>query len=338
MKTYSIVAITNQSGQVVEKRLFDAWGLIIKVQDGVGNVLTGLVALDRGYTGHEHLQGVNLIHMNGRLYDPLVHRFLQPDNFVQDPYNTQNFNRYGYVLNNPLKYTDPSGELFWLIPVAIIVVSAAINVYYNWDDITNGTGKFSDISWGKFLGYTGSGAVSGALTVYGGPYGVIWAGGAQGLLNSMIRGDNLENTLSNTTTGLISGAVSYGINLKFDQLLPNGLIGGNNYLNSVLTGATREVISNFGGSFAGEFSRTWDFENSVRSAANPFNIGLSAVSGGLSGGLDFENSPKPKTQSPIIESLNLIPYYPMPIILPPVRTVIPPVYKPNNNFRYNFNN
>jgi hypothetical protein len=49
--------------------------------------------------------------MNGRLYDPKLHRFLQPDNFVQDPSNTQNYNRYGYVLNNPLKYTDPSGEI-----------------------------------------------------------------------------------------------------------------------------------------------------------------------------------------------------------------------------------
>jgi hypothetical protein len=48
--------------------------------------------------------------MNGRLYDPKLHRFLQPDNYVQDPSNTQNYNRYGYVLNNPLKYTDPSGE------------------------------------------------------------------------------------------------------------------------------------------------------------------------------------------------------------------------------------
>ncbi|EKY18908.1 hypothetical protein HMPREF9073_01022, partial [Capnocytophaga sp. oral taxon 326 str. F0382] len=38
--------------------------------------------LDRGYTGHEHLQTVGLIHMNGRLYDPALHRFLQPDNFV----------------------------------------------------------------------------------------------------------------------------------------------------------------------------------------------------------------------------------------------------------------
>jgi hypothetical protein len=48
--------------------------------------------------------------MNGRLYDPKLHRFLQPDNYVQDASNTQNYNRYSYVLNNPLKYTDPSGE------------------------------------------------------------------------------------------------------------------------------------------------------------------------------------------------------------------------------------
>ncbi|WP_445734283.1 RHS repeat domain-containing protein [Mariniflexile sp.] len=107
----SIVAITNQAGQVVEKRLFDAWGEVIKVVDGQGTILSGFAVLDRGYTGHEHLQSVAIIHMNGRLYDAKLHRFLQPDNYVQDPTNTQNFNRYGYVLNNPLKYTDFSGEL-----------------------------------------------------------------------------------------------------------------------------------------------------------------------------------------------------------------------------------
>lgn len=106
----SIVAITDQSGTVIEKRLFDAWGSIVKVQDGAGNALGGLTVLDRGYTGHEHLQSVGIINMNGRLYDPKLHRFLQPDNNIQDPFNTQNYNRYGYVLNNPLKYTDPSGE------------------------------------------------------------------------------------------------------------------------------------------------------------------------------------------------------------------------------------
>ncbi len=105
------MAITNSTGAIVEKRLFDAWGSILKVQDGAGNTLAGgLTVLDRGYTGHEHLQSVGIINMNGRLYDPKLHRFLQPDNNIQEPFNTQNYNRYGYVMNNPLKYTNPSGE------------------------------------------------------------------------------------------------------------------------------------------------------------------------------------------------------------------------------------
>jgi len=50
--------------------------------------------------------------MNGRVNDPVLGRFLSPDNFVQAPDFTQNFNRYAYCLNNPLKYTDPTGEFF----------------------------------------------------------------------------------------------------------------------------------------------------------------------------------------------------------------------------------
>ncbi|QOG04745.1 RHS repeat domain-containing protein [Flavobacterium sp. MDT1-60] len=122
----SILAITNETGAIVEKRKFDAWGAIEKVQDGAGNILNDLTILDRGYTGHEHLQSVGLIHMNGRLYDPKLHRFLQPDNYVQDPGNTQNYNRYGYVLNNPLKYTDPSGE--FKINLNDIIAGVAIAV------------------------------------------------------------------------------------------------------------------------------------------------------------------------------------------------------------------
>ena len=61
-------------------------------------------------------QNGNFINMNGRVYDPLTGQFLSPDNYVQTPDFTQNFNRYGYCLNNPLKYTDPSGEFIWIIP------------------------------------------------------------------------------------------------------------------------------------------------------------------------------------------------------------------------------
>ena len=63
----------------------------------------------RGYTDHEHLDNLGIIHMNGRVYDPALGRFLSPDPVVQAPYDTQGQNRYAYVRNNPLRYTDPSG-------------------------------------------------------------------------------------------------------------------------------------------------------------------------------------------------------------------------------------
>jgi len=73
----------------------------------------------RGFTSHEWLPWFNLYNMNGRLYDPVVGRFLSADPFVQAPDLTQSFNRYSYCLNNPLKYYDPTGEKWkwkWLSP------------------------------------------------------------------------------------------------------------------------------------------------------------------------------------------------------------------------------
>ena len=84
----SIVAITDLNGKLIEARHFDAWGKVRSITDANGNKLEHLL-FDRGFTGHEHLQTVGLIHMNGRLYDPALHRFLQPDNFVQDPLNSK---------------------------------------------------------------------------------------------------------------------------------------------------------------------------------------------------------------------------------------------------------
>ena len=63
----------------------------------------------RGFTAHEYLEDFNLYNMNGRLYDPVVGRFLSPDPYVQNPDFTQSYNRYSYCLNNPLSLIDPSG-------------------------------------------------------------------------------------------------------------------------------------------------------------------------------------------------------------------------------------
>ncbi len=98
-------------------------------------LLIHTIGLSRGYTGHEMMPEFGLVNMNGRLYDPALGRFLSPDNYVQEPDNSQSFNRYSYCLNNPLKYTDPSGEAFW-IP-AIIVLSGVVNAALNSDNIHN---------------------------------------------------------------------------------------------------------------------------------------------------------------------------------------------------------
>ena len=104
----SVLAISNSSGSVVEERQFTAWGKVeefkkngIIQEDFTDSLLT------RGFTGHEHFSEIALIHMNGRMYDPQLKRFLSPDNFIQDPYNTQSYDRFSYVWHNPLMLIDP---------------------------------------------------------------------------------------------------------------------------------------------------------------------------------------------------------------------------------------
>ena len=67
--------------------------------------------LDRGYTGHLHNDEIGLIYMNARYYVPSIGRFASADTIVPDPTNPQQFNRYAYVLNNPLRFTDPTGHI-----------------------------------------------------------------------------------------------------------------------------------------------------------------------------------------------------------------------------------
>ena len=62
-----------------------------------------------GFTGHEQLDNLDLIHMNGRVYDPRIGRFVSADPYVPEPFSAQSLNRYAYVLNDPLSYIDPSG-------------------------------------------------------------------------------------------------------------------------------------------------------------------------------------------------------------------------------------
>ena len=106
----SYTHITDSSRQVIRALHFDPWGNVkadtnwTVFADREPGELVSDFRFDRGFTGPEHYADLNLISMNGRLYDPVIARFFSPDNFVQEPGSTQSYNRYSYCLNNPLQW------------------------------------------------------------------------------------------------------------------------------------------------------------------------------------------------------------------------------------------
>ena len=112
----SVSVITDALGAIVQELSYDAWGQ--RRNAATWGDLTAMARMSfdvsrttRGYTGHEMVDAAGIIHMNGRIYDPTLGRFMQADPVIQFPHLSQSHNRYSYVLNNPLAYTDPTGYI-----------------------------------------------------------------------------------------------------------------------------------------------------------------------------------------------------------------------------------
>ncbi|CAC9559628.1 hypothetical protein [uncultured Gammaproteobacteria bacterium] len=118
----SIDTITNGQGNIVERMAYTAFGQRRQGDWRASDPLLPIIPAltNRGFTGHEHIDEMGFIHMNGRVYDPSIGRFLSADPNIQAPYSTQSYNRYSYVINNPLKYNDPSGYFWGWIATLII--------------------------------------------------------------------------------------------------------------------------------------------------------------------------------------------------------------------------
>lgn len=108
----SLIALTDASGNVVEKYAYDPWGARRNPTDWTQKDARTKWTTNRGYTGHEHIDAFGIINMNGRVYDPATGMFMSPDPYIQAPKDWLNYNRYSYCMGNPFKYTDPSGKFF----------------------------------------------------------------------------------------------------------------------------------------------------------------------------------------------------------------------------------
>jgi len=109
----SISVITDHSGNVLERLSYDAWGkrrFANGADDPSGSITSQTT---RGFTNQEELSVAGLVHLNGRIYDPMLGRMTSADPTVPDPLNAQAWNRYSYVGNDPLTFTDPTG-FSWL--------------------------------------------------------------------------------------------------------------------------------------------------------------------------------------------------------------------------------
>ena len=106
----NINLLITQNRTIAQQNSVDAWGRRRNPTNWTYTNIAPPTITSRCYTGHQHLDDFGLINMNARLYDPYIGRMLSPDNVLQEATNSQNYNRYSYVLNNPLKYTDPTGN------------------------------------------------------------------------------------------------------------------------------------------------------------------------------------------------------------------------------------
>src|SRR5690625_1896267 len=177
--------ITDKGGNVVQSMSFDAWGQ--RRDADSWDLVTDVIAqrfterTSRGYTSHEQLDEVGLIHMNGRIYDPRLARFLQADPFIQAPGNTQSYNRYSYLWNNPLNATDPSGFILKKL----------------WDNIR------------PVVGAIVAAVLCYAANCLGSTEDMIWIGGGRGAVGAAANGADTSGIMLGAMTGMASGANIY---------------------------------------------------------------------------------------------------------------------------------
>ncbi|MDP3512113.1 MAG: RHS repeat-associated core domain-containing protein, partial [Sulfuritalea sp.] len=228
----SVTAVTDAAGNVIETMAYEpfgkrrvAAGQSTEGADDPGNTLRPVTTV-RGFTNHEHVDELGIVHMNGRIYDPAIGRFLSADSILPAPYDLQSYNRYSYVHNNPLVYTDPDGHCEFFCVMLWIVGTA--EVAHQLDIIDTSTTRMiqgmaigaalAPVSGGLSFaggGFTqatiagfASGFVGSNFSIEGGVIGGLTAG-AFNLVGTNLTG-TFENILGHAAVGCASSSLSGG--------------------------------------------------------------------------------------------------------------------------------
>ena len=245
-----------------------------------------MVLLDRGYTSHEHYAELGIIHMNGRLYDPLQRRFLNADESINDPNNTQSYNKYGYVMNNPLLYNDPSGEFLFvpLLVAAAIGAAVAVASYAIGSYIANGS--WEKVSLSGTLKAAFWGAVSGAATF-----------GIGECFTATVNGAKAVTAFSKTFGGVLVRAAAHGISQGTLAMMQNDGAG-------FLSGAAGGFFGSLGATAWGGAGGEWKGIGGDFGKSSVGTIAFGALSGGVGAELSGGNFWQGAIAGGIVAGLN----------------------------------
>jgi len=204
----SLIALVRANGKVAERYAYNPWGAR-RNPDNWALAATpplggwGAMLVNRGYTGHEHLDAFGVINMNGRVYDPATASFFSADPALTDAGNWLDYNRYGYCLGNPFLYTDPSGYSWWnenWKPVVTVGAAVVVTVVVSALTLGAGTPTASMLITAGFAGGAAGGFTGGALGT---------------ALNGGSFEDCLMAGMKGAIIGGISGAITAGIGNEF---------------------------------------------------------------------------------------------------------------------------
>jgi len=243
--------ITNNDGKVKQRMCFSAYGAKLSCHPPNADPSINDPITSRGFTGHDHLEMGGLIHMNGRVYDPEIGRFLSPDPHIQNLFDTQGLNRYSYARNNPLKHDDPSGYFFkgirrafkkivkvvkkhWKPIVAVVATIATAGALSAPAAAlvagTGLTGTAAAVATGAVVG-AGSGFVGGVITtgtINGGLKGALGGAIGGGVGGAFVDPSSITRVFAKATAGGVSAEVTGG-DFK-DGFKAAGIFAGAKYL------------------------------------------------------------------------------------------------------------
>jgi RHS repeat-associated protein len=247
----SIVAVTDENGNVTERYAYDPWGKQTALGPQPSTLNAQPAATTRGFTDHEMLSDLGLIHMNGRVYDPVLGRFLSADSVVQDPSDSQAYNRYSYCSNNPVNAIDPSGHSWLSNALGVAAFGLFANKHFRQE---YGGQVLGYAAYAIVLYYTGDPQLAGAV-----------GGFVSGFSGSLLNGGSIGDAFRN---GVIGGAEGFALAYVGGQAglgyvgtaAADGVIGGaadaaeggqfrNGFYSGLVAGAGGEAIQAGGGDY-----------------------------------------------------------------------------------------